>query len=74
MATSDIGPEDFADFGEFRADDSYSQQAHYIGPLIGYKIEIPRTKTSVDFKLGYYVGISKAAQDAAFRYQLDFDF
>lgn len=72
MGDFELGGEYYADFGSTEDNNSYSEQGHRIGPVIGF--DIPVGGYEVEAKLGYLQGISRAADDATFKYELELEF
>lgn len=69
-----VGVEYFADFGNLSDGNGYSEQKHAIGPIIGSEIHLPGALREIEFKLGYYQGISKAAADGTIKYEIELEF
>ena len=57
-----------ADYGTWGDQLPFSQQAHYLGPVL-YGILMPRLK----YEVGYYAGISSAAASSAMRLKLEYE-
>ncbi len=68
-----MGVEYFADIGNLTEQNGYSSQGHYIGPIIGSDIHI-NDEIELEYKIGYFQGISRGAEDGTIKYELEIKF
>jgi len=62
------GIEYYADFGELKESEPFSQQKHLVGPVLSGKI------SNVKYSVGVLAGISDAAPDAALKWNFELEF
>lgn len=67
-----LGGEYYGDFGSTDDNDSYSEQSHKVGPVVGF--DIPVGGYEIETKLGYLHGISNGADDSTLKYQFEVAF
>ncbi|NCO02842.1 MAG: transporter [Alphaproteobacteria bacterium] len=67
-----VGPEYYWDLGRVKDNNGFSEQAHQFGPAIVF--DVPALGEGVQMELAYFRGISDAAQDNTFKYELDIEF
>ncbi len=70
---TEFGIEYFGDIGFLNNQNGYSAQSHYIGPAVKTSVPLGGDH-EVDFTLGYYQGISHAADDGTVRYKVEYEF
>ncbi len=69
----DAGIEYFADIGNLSGQSGYSAQKHYVGPIIGSEVYLPNN-VEFEYKIGYYQGVSSAADDGTIKYEIELEF
>jgi hypothetical protein len=67
-----VGYEYNGDFGKFADELDYSEQEHLIGPTVGFSFPVIGQKIGID--LTYMAGISRAADDHVFKYEMSTKF
>ncbi len=68
-----VGLEYYGDIGKLNEQSGYSNQGHYIGPIIGSETHLSDS-VELEYKIGYYQGISSGADDGAIKYILELKF
>jgi hypothetical protein len=69
MGTWDIGGEYYADFGNLSDNNSWSEQEHHLGPVVGFSVPISEQRV-IDARVGYLLGLSKASHDSVLKYEM----
>jgi hypothetical protein len=67
------GIEYFGDYGDLDAGNSYSEQDHALGPIIGKSWKIDES-AELETRFGYYHALSDGAYDHVVKYELEFKF
>jgi hypothetical protein len=68
MGEFDIGGEYYGDFGNLEDNNSWSEQEHHIGPVVGF--DIPVGERTVATRVGYLVGLTDDSRDNVVKYEM----
>ncbi len=63
-----VGAEYFGDFGKFKDNLDYDEQEHQLGPYLEFAFPVAQQK--VKMNVAYFGGISSAAADSTYKYEM----